>query len=268
VNEPINCRIWGNWDVNEGKKDEPLEQIVPYVHDSFVWTQDANPNSIRILNEYMILRSRDPEQPLERRKYFIALVKELQKHGTPISALGIQAHEPGEGRYWYSPSELLEAYNEMGELGYPLYTTEFLPPSSGRPILGDKKGVWDEATQAEYGELFYRMTFGHPANDCLIWFGLTAAVPPWHRSGCVLDEQYRPRQVYHTLKRLIHEEWKTHITGRLDEGSSYRFRGFHGKYEVSLRTANGKTHTYQLHLTKSGDICERLPVPASPLVAE
>ncbi len=148
----------------KGREMSRLERIVPYVHDSFVWAQEANPNSVRLLNEYMILVSSDPARPAERRQRFIALVRELQGRGTPVSALGIQAHEPDEGRYWYSPQQIQEAYDEVGELGYPLYITEFLPPSSGVPITGGhREGMWDEATQAEYGELFYRMTFGHPA---------------------------------------------------------------------------------------------------------
>ena len=74
-------------------------------------------------------------------------MRELKRRSAPISALGIQAHEPHKGRLWYSPEQLWRCYDELAALGYPIYITEFIPQSSGKPIVGPRpQDVWDEAT--------------------------------------------------------------------------------------------------------------------------
>lgn len=244
VNEPINTRIWGNDKAPEGKKDEPIDAIVPYVHDAFVWSRQANPKATLILNEYNLIPTR------RTRGRFIELVQKLKQRNTPISVLGIQGHEPLKGRYWYSPAQLWETYDELGKFGYPLYITEFLPQSNGTRIEdGCREGVWTEDAQAEFGELFYRISFGHPSVACIVWFGMADndVVFP---GGGVLDEHLQPKKVFHVLKRLIHEEWRTCQSGELDAEGTFCFRGFFGRYDVLLRTRDGVERTFRVHVQK------------------
>ncbi len=242
VNEPINTRVWGNWAAPEGKKDEPISAIIPYVHDAYVWAHEANPNANLILNEYNIIVS------TEQRQRFVELVRELQKRDTPITALGVQAHEPNKGAYWYSPRQLWETYDELAELGYPLYITEFLPQSSGKPILGgNREGTWNEDTQAEFGELFYRVSFGHPAVVCIVWFGM-ADDDVVYASGGVLDDQHQPKPVFDALKRLIHDEWTTRLSADLPPDGTFAFRGFRGNYDVVVTRGDRELLRTAIHV--------------------
>jgi GH35 family endo-1,4-beta-xylanase len=255
VNEPIMCRVWGDTTEPENRQ-EKLDRIVPYVHDAFVWSHRANPTATLILNEYRLIA------PEANRRRFIGLVRMLQEQNTPISVLGIQGHEPEKGRYWYSPQQLWETYDELGALGCPLYITEFLPHSSGKPISGGwRKGLWNEQTQAEFGEHFYRLSFGHPAVSCIVWFGLSDADVVYPGGG-LLDKNYRPKKAWTVLKRLIHEEWTTRASGGLTADGAFRFRGFYGRYELRLRTADGKEFSFRIHVQRDQPNRWTFPLPA------
>lgn len=41
-----------------------------------------------------------------------------------------------------------------------------------------------------------------------------------------------PKPSYYALQQLLQEEWRTHTEGVTDADGCYRFRGFHGNYEV------------------------------------
>lgn len=255
VNEPINVRRWGNWNAPEWKKDERIEDVAPYVHDAFTWSHQANPQATLILNEYNLI----PANGVRDR--FMELVRELKRRGTPISVLGIQGHEPFVGRYWYSPSEIWEALDELATLGYPLYITEFMPQARGNIEGGHRRGEWTPEVQAEYAELFYKTCFGHPSVSCIIWFGMMDDENDAWGSGGVLDAHLRPKPVFHTLKKLIHEEWTTRLSSTLGTDGTLRFRGFFGRYEIILRTADGRQHAFQIHLQRGGSNRWTLTMP-------
>jgi hypothetical protein len=92
----------------------------------------------------------------------VALVRELQARGTPVSGLGIQAHEPREE--WYPPKAVWETLETLAATGPPLHATELHPQSSDKPITGDwRNGTWTEDAQADFTEQLVRLLFGHPA---------------------------------------------------------------------------------------------------------
>ena len=247
VNEPASCRVWGDWEEQSWLGNPhrvPIENVVPYVKDSLRWAHQAHPKATLLLNDYHLI------DDTSRRKRFRRLVEALKAEGAPISALGIQAHE--ERYSWYSPQQLWETYDELGSLGYPLYITEFTVSSSDqKKIVGKyRRGYWNEDLQAECAEQFYRLSFGHPAVRCIVWFGL-ADHTCWLPESGVLDKEYRPKKVWHVLKRLIHEEWTTKTSGRTSPDGAFRFRGFCGRHEVLIHAANGKVLTYRIHVQKN-----------------
>ena len=205
VNEPVNARVWGSTDERVWF-DEPLDSVAPYVEKAFRWAHEANPQAHLILNEfYQIARPNTRER-------FHDLVKMLLERGTPISGLGIQAHEPRQE--WYPPLEMVKTFNRLAELGLPLHITEFIPQSGGKPITGGwRTGTWDETAQADFAEQVFRLAFGHPAFRSINWWGFTDR-NIWQPGGGLLDENYRPKPVYERLKKLIHEEWHTRVGTR------------------------------------------------------
>lgn len=249
VNEPVNMRTWRTaWRDPEAKQyttKEPIQDIADYVEKPFKWAYMANPKANIILNDFWQISN------LTVRKRFFDLVKELKQRNTPISGLGIQAHEPHKGHEWYPPKDLWETLDYLGSLGYPLHITEFMPQSSGEEITGGwRKGTWTLEAQAEFAEQFYTLCFGHPLVVSINWWGFTDRTSFCIGRGLVTKE-YQPKPVYNRLKRLIHEEWKTKVNAQTDDEGMVKFRGFHGKYVINLKTKEGRVCSFNLHVRKN-----------------
>ena len=230
VNEAIHCRRWGAWE-KDGWVDESIAEIVPYVSNALAWAHAANPGARLLINDYRVI-------PRGRyRDRYVDLIRRLQESGAPLHAVGIQAHEPDRGAYWFSPEEIWEACEVFGtRTGLPIYFTEFWYSSDpARQISGShRQGHWNPERQAEAIEEFYRVAFGHPAVEAIIYFGLSDADPPAFPKVCLLDEQYQPKPAWERLRRLLHEEWDTRVTATASAEGRVRFRGFYGAYEVRV----------------------------------
>jgi len=257
VNEPVNTVTWdaaiqdkSNSNSNRYGKNMPIEAIADWVEPCYRWAHQANPQATLILNEFNQMVMPDVRQR------FYDLVTELKRRGTPISGLGLQAHEPERGRYWYSPKQVWDTINLYAEFGYPIHITEFIPQSSGKPIEGNwRSGQWTPEAQADFAEEMYRLFFGNPAVVSVNWWGLSDRFS-WQEGGGLIDEDYNPKPVYTRLRHLIHQEWTTGPLDRqLDRDGTVKFRGFHGKYEVVVTTAGGAVHTYHIHV--AGDEANR-----------
>lgn len=241
-NEPVNTRAWDDTSSGGWWIDVPVETNADLVEHAFKWAHRANPGAHLILNEfYQITREGTRER-------FYALVKELQQRNTPISGLGIQAHEPRQE--WYPPLEVWKTFDRIAELGYPIHITEFTPQSGGKEITGGwREGRWNLETQAEFAEQMFRLCFGHPAVVSINFWGLSDR-GVWLPGGGLVTEQYRPKPIYNRLKKLIHEQWRTRLDTSTDSSGSVRFRGFYGDYLVRLRTPDGRFHSYELDVRK------------------
>jgi hypothetical protein len=162
----------------------------------------------------------------------------------------MQAHEPRDE--WYSPHKVWKAYDELQELGYQLHITEFTPRSSGNKITGGwREGIWTQEAQAEYAEQLCRLSFGHPALVSFNFWGLSDR-GAWLSGGGLVDENYRPKPVFHKMKQLVKEEWMTrNLSAQTDDNGRITFRGFYGKYEITLRTESGRLCPFQVHLAEN-----------------
>ena len=114
VNEPVHTRTWKHVEANYATK-EPIQDLADYCEEPFRWAQLANPGGDLVLNEFQQIMS------LAIRQRFYNLVAELQKRGTPITGLGIQAHEPWD--CWFPPKEVWATFDYYAEFGYPLHIT-------------------------------------------------------------------------------------------------------------------------------------------------
>ncbi len=203
VNEPTHCPSWKAIATKASGRGSQ-EDVIGYIDKAFRTAHQANPKAHLILNEYNVM-SRQPD-----RERFYQLVAELKQRGTPISGLGIQAHEPREE--WFSPEKVRITLDRLGELGYPLHITEFIPQSGGKPITGGwREGTWTEEAQAEFAEQFYRLCFGHPAVMSINWWGLSDR-RIWLPGGGLLTKDFEPKPVYTRLKDLIRRQWQTNLT--------------------------------------------------------
>jgi endo-1,4-beta-xylanase len=165
----------------------------------------------------------------------------------PFDGIGIQAHEPRTMRF--PLDRVQEILDQYATLGKELHITEYTPASSRQKITGShREGVWDEAAQADYAVKFYRLCFAHPAIRAITWWDLCDQ-GSWLRGGGMLRADMTPKPVYEQLKRLIHEEWRTKVSGTTDAEGRFTFRGFRGTYRLDIE-ASGKTVQSDLRLDK------------------
>jgi len=245
VNEPIHCRVWGEWDRPEDSY-EPLEKVFPYVADSLRWAHEANPQARLLVNEYDLFADANA------RERFLQLLEMLLEKRIPLHAVGIQAHDR-TATYWPSPAELWQACETFGtRLGLPVYFTELVYISSPRTAIQGsyRRGTWNPECQAEAVEEFYRTVFGHPQVAGIIYFGLNGG-EIWLPEGGLLDERGSPRLAYERLRCLLRQEWQTKQSGKTDKDGTIRLRGFFGHYQVET-TYRGHKHVFRFHLQKGG----------------
>ncbi len=109
VNEPVNTVPWeiairdkaNNNDLRYNVNGIGIDQIAPWVEQSYKWAYEANPDAHYILNEYFTLAIP------EIRERFYQLIKELKRRNTPISGIGIQAHEPASDSYYRTHTPII-----------------------------------------------------------------------------------------------------------------------------------------------------------------
>ena len=248
VNEPTHTITWSAVMQNpHGTRYTaiPIKDIADWVEKCYRWAHQANPAAELIINDYeQIVTHFIPDT----RQRFYNLVAELKKRGTPLHGIGLQAHAK---EVWYSPHEFWETLNYYAKLELPIHITEFIPQSSGNEIKGTwKKGKWTKEAQAEFAEQIYRLTFGHPLAASINWWGLSDRYIWSERpGGGLIDENYRPKPAYRKIRQLINQEWMTKTSGRTAGDGSIDFRGFYGDYKITLKTKNGRVHTFDIHLT-------------------
>lgn len=243
----------GTWEYKHTRQRQyTASERADYVEKALSWAYTGNPKANLILNNFDIIPNADTfgAHKMPPRQRLIEIIKELEKRNAPISGLGLQAHEPRDE--WYPPQKVWEAYDSLHELGYPLHITEFTPRSSGNKITGGwREGIWTQEAQTEYTEQLYRLSFGHPAVMSFNFWGLSDH-QIWLSGGGLVDENYSPKPVFRRLKHLVREEWMTrNVSAQTDNNGAVEFRGFYGKYEITLKTQEGKLHTFNIHLAEN-----------------
>ena len=178
-------------------------------------------------------------------------IKDLLSRGVPIDEIGMQCHLGDRGgENVYNGERLYNVLDTYASLDRPINISEISIPSV---IEGEK----DEDLQALAAEQLYKICFSHPALSGITWWNLTddGVLTTKRKAGDenlpstgLIDGSYNEKPAYKALHRLIHEEWTTNETLTTSTGS-VRFRGFYGKYEITVRTPE-KTVTKKIHLSK------------------
>jgi len=238
------------WDVvnepnsNRGAPDVfelDFHQMVDLTKEALQWVKEEDPNAYCVVNDFDIIG--DTEGKHMQYKFFAALLAV----DAPFDAIGIQAHFIERRDYW-TIAKTLEKYSEFGK---PLHLTEITPLSAGD--WGDKyymPGEWTEESQAEFVKGLYTIAFSKPAVEAITWWDLCDAWS-WLDNGGLLRAELSPKPAYKVLDELLNQRWKTHTKGRTNSTGQFRFRGFHGEYEVLIRKNNKETRA-KIHVAKDG----------------
>jgi len=224
------------------KREIPISEAADWVEKSFRWAYAANPKATIIVNDYN--QEFDPHV----RQRFFDLMRELQRRGAPISGIGLQMHPVN---HWLWPHEIWDTLEMYADLDCPIHITELHQPAWDQEIEGGwRTGKWTPAAQAEFIEQVYRQCYGHPAVVSINYWGLSDR-NIWIPGAGLIDAEYHPKPVFHTLKGLIKGEWMTTpFTTRTDENGEITFRGFYGQYEVTQRLPGRHYATRNFHLSE------------------
>jgi len=221
--------------------NEPAHLHGLQVAECYPWAREADPSATLIINDYTILADGFPA--------FFQMLKQAIADGVPFDGIGIQAHEPLTMRF--PLDRVWRILDHYATLGRSLHITEFTPTSAGQAITGSHRtGKWDEASQAEWAERFYRLCFGHPAIVAITWWDLCDR-GAWQKGGGLLRADLSPKPAYEALRRLIHEEWRTKAEGKTDKAGEFRLRGYYGLYRMTATGADGRAAQAEFHLANN-----------------
>lgn len=238
------------WDVanEEIPRIQHLDQWHQVPDNYLTWCfQEAEslfPSNVKLLyNDGTYQVHNDPQE-------YMALFSNLKKQGVRVDGMGIQFHIYNPIKMFeenlFPPKQLIDVYKKLEQSDLPLYMTE-------TTIAG--KGENGSAMQAVVVENIYRLWFSTPNMAGITYWNLgdgTAYKTENEAKGGLLDEDMNPKPAYKILDWLINHEWKTIETMKADNKGEVQFRGFYGKYKVTVRY-NGKLYEKDVNLIPSGD---------------
>ncbi|MCI0548475.1 MAG: endo-1,4-beta-xylanase [Candidatus Rokubacteria bacterium] len=202
--------------------------IVPWM---FRAAREIDPAVPLFTNEYGILGS---EAKLDR---YRALIETLRAAGAPVGGIGIQEHAaqrfaPAGRRLGappaLAPPEVWRRLDRLAAHGLPIHVTEVSSPTA------------DEGRRADSLDTLFRVAFAHPAVEAILLWGFWAGAHWRGRHAALVDEDWEQLPAGARLADLLRREWSTSIEARADAGGVVRFRGFHGRYEVTADLAGGR----------------------------
>jgi GH35 family endo-1,4-beta-xylanase len=205
-------------------------------HLALDWAYQANPKAFLVVNDFRL--ASEYEQQLQK-------LKEQKAH---FNAIGIQSHMHTEE---WSLTHLWDVCETYGRFGLPLHFTEVTV------LSGDYQSVpnWQlehnnswrttsegESKQAEYVPKLYKLLFSHPAVTVITWWNLTDYSAWKGAPAGLLRKDMSEKPAYQKLLNLIKKDWWTKIEGVTDISGKVKFRGFFGKYRITVITPDGKIH--------------------------
>ena len=198
------------------------------------------------------------DDPCGPTSYYYSIIESALAKGARIDAVGIQWHmfdkrdnEKNRVAKFFNPLFLYHTLDTYATLGKPLQITEVT-------LAALSNEAADEEVQAELLNKLYRIWFSHKNVEQIIYWNLPdgyahAAEPGDMTAG---ENQYygglfrfdmSPKPAYTALKNLIHKEWHTEAEMVSGENGIASFKGFHGKYDVTV-VADGKEIKKEIHL--------------------
>lgn len=187
---------------------------------------------------------------------FVAGLNEVQRlagEGARLDYYASHAHKPNGAR-----ADMIAVYQAMDAFareGVKLHASE-VTLDVGLKVINSKDETWDENKAADYLEKYYMLLFSHPAMEAINYWDLGQSITRAGRGTGTMamaaagtgnagllnpTKDFAPRATYTRLKQLITQTWMTREAGSLASDGVVTFRGFHGDYEVIVKTAGGKT---------------------------
>jgi GH35 family endo-1,4-beta-xylanase len=227
------------WDVlNEPYSNHDLMDILgeDVVVEWFKQTHDIDPTVKLYINDYGNIEGNNREQ-MEHYEKFIA---NLIRKGAPLHGIGLQSHF---GAKLVVPEKLLEFLDRFSKFELPLEVTEF-------DITIHKYILNREEVYADYMRDFMTVLFSYPSVHSIMLWGFWEGAH-WVPDAALFRKDWSMKPSGKMWKYLVLEKWRTNVSGKTDNKGEFTVRGFHGKYDISVK-AKGKTKSLKTTLTKGG----------------
>ncbi|MBN2313353.1 MAG: family 20 glycosylhydrolase [Sedimentisphaerales bacterium] len=229
VNEPIECA-----------KNFPLyTNDLAYVEWAFREQRKIFPTQTQLCINEMLHVCHEYHGEDETQTRYFRHIKELIDKGVQLDGIGFQFHLFSDsaisqilGGYAYSPRQLLTVYQLYDKFNLPMYVTEITIPT----MAETEKAV---RFQEEMVRNYYRLWFSVPRMKGITWWNLadgTAIANETRFQGGLLNKDLNPKRSYMALDELINHRWKTKLHLSTMKEGIVRFRGFHGKYRIMVKT--------------------------------
>ncbi|VFQ82229.1 unnamed protein product [Cuscuta campestris] len=222
-----------HWDVNN-----------ELLHYDFYEKRLGNPNAS--LDFYKKVQAKDPAAKLFVNDFkvveecgnttnvdsFVYKIMELKKNGIVAPGIGLEGHFNIP-----NPPYMRAVIDKLATLGVPIWLTEV-----------DISSKYSKEEQAMYLERVLREGFSHPGvNGIIIWAGMSQK-GCWNM--CLTDLAFNNTVVGDVVDKLL-KEWHTQkLRGITDTNGSFSFKGFLGKYKVTVVHNNSLLIKEKVSLSK------------------
>jgi GH35 family endo-1,4-beta-xylanase len=163
--------------------------------------------------------------------HYYQTIKWMLEKGAPVDGMGFESHV----RSFVPPDAIYRRLDRFAQLGPEIQVTEF---DVGYP------GASDEFL-AQYARDFMTAVFSHPKTVGIVtWLGGNPLKRiEWsHRAhrpqAAFFDENWNLTPLGRVWVNLTQQEWNTNETGATDRNGTYKTRGFHGEYEVVVKSGS------------------------------
>ncbi|CAD6239463.1 unnamed protein product [Miscanthus lutarioriparius] len=181
-------------------------------------TARIDPAPALFVNDYNVESGNDPNATPEK---YVALVTDLQRRGAPVGGIGAQGHVT------HPVGDIIcDALDKLAVTGLPVWITE-LDVSAA-----------DESVRADDLEIVLREAYAHPAVEGIMLWGFMQG-HMWRSHGQLVNADGKYTQAGNMFAGL-RREWTSHARGKVDGNGNFKFRGFHGTYQVLLTTPAGE----------------------------
>ncbi len=268
--------VVGMWDVNNEASGYGAsggltrEEMDAYLVAVFEAARAADPTATLILNNAFdrFGRERRQERLDGREEIFTlsvrAFVRRALETGVDLDVVGQQMYNGGAITLWAQwglgpvvgvPSHdlgfLADTLGELAGFGKPIHITEQSVSSTWNEEFSDSGAgywhrPWDEQTQADFVEAFYRLCFGTPAVQAVTWWNAVDSDDSFIVSGGLLRNDGTPKPALLRLEALI-DGWTSRGEVTTDATGEAHLRGYGGDYELKVEWA-GTQQVFSAHL--------------------
>ncbi|AUG57527.1 endo-1,4-beta-xylanase [Acetivibrio saccincola] len=218
-----------DWDVNNEMlhgsffKDRLGQDIWLYM---FNRTKELDPDTKLFVNDYNIITEAETDAYVQQINWFL-------ENGVDLYGIGVQGHFSQDKVV--DPVVVESRLNTLASTGLPIWITEY------------DSTTQDVKLRADNLENLYRIAFSHPSVEGILMWGFHADSHWRGPDAAIVNHDWTVNEAglrYQALR----EEWRTNDSGTTNSSGNYTFRGFHGKYDVTISAPGSAPVSVSIYL--------------------